>query len=158
MVHHTHDDVGWLKTVDEYYSGIDDQIQRVQVELILDSTIEELIKDKKKRFSYVEMKFFSMWWKDQTDIMKEQVRELVTDGRLELLNAGWSMHDEACPYYEDMINNMMAGHDFVYKEFGVRPRVGWQIDPFGHSNANARLFAEMGFDAFFFARLDYQDK
>ena len=158
MVHHTHDDVGWLKTVDEYYSGIDDQIQRVQVELILDSTIEELIKDKKKRFSYVEMKFLSMWWKDQTDIMKEQVRELVTDGRLELLNAGWSMHDEACPYYEDMINNMMAGHDFVYKEFGVRPRVGWQIDPFGHSNANARLFAEMGFDAFFFARLDYQDK
>jgi len=53
---------------------------------------------------------------------------------------------------------MMAGHDFVKKEFGVRPRVGWQIDPFGHSNANARLFAEMGFDAFMFARLDYQEK
>ena len=158
MVHHTHDDVGWLKTVDEYYSGIDDYIQRVLVELILDSTMEELIKDTNKRFSYVEMKFFSMWWKDQTDTMKDQVRQLVAEGRLELLNAGWSMHDEACPYYEDMINNMMAGHEFVMKEFGVKPRVGWQIDPFGHSNANARLFAEMGFDAFFFARLDYQDK
>jgi len=49
----------------------------------------------------------------------------VREGRLELLNAGWSMHDEACPHYEDMINNMMIGHDFVLREFGVRPRVGW---------------------------------
>jgi alpha-mannosidase len=104
------------------------------------------------------MKFFTMWWKNQTEDLKAQVRQLVTEGRLELLNAGWSMHDEACPHYEDMMNNMMAGHDFVKKEFGVRPRIGWQIDPFGHSNANARLFAEMGFDAFMFARLDYQEK
>ena len=68
------------------------------------------------------------------------------------------MHDEACPTYEDMINNMMLGHDFILKEFGVKPRIGWQVDPFGHSNANARIFAEMGFDALFFGRLDYQDK
>ena len=26
MVHHTHDDVGWLKTPDEYFSGINDNI------------------------------------------------------------------------------------------------------------------------------------
>ena len=68
------------------------------------------------------------------------------------------MHDEACPIYDDMINNMMIGHDFIFKEFGVKPRIGWQIDPFGHSNTNSRFFAEMGFDALFFARIDYQDK
>jgi len=44
------------------------------------------------------------------------------------------------------------------KEFGVKPRIGWHVDPFGHSNANPRLFADMGFDAWFFARLDFQDK
>ena len=32
------------------------------------------------------------------------------------------MEDEACVYYEDMINNMMIDHEFVEKEFGVRPR------------------------------------
>ena len=87
--------------------------------------------------------------------MKDAVRQLVKEGRLELLNAGWSMHDEACVHYEDMLNTMMIGHAFVAKEFGVKPRVGWHIDPFGHSNSNQRLFADMGFDAFFIARLDF---
>lgn len=80
---------------------------------------------------------------------------LVKEGRLEFVNAGWSMHDEATTHYEDMINNMMMGHTFLEKEFGVRPRIGWHLDPFGHSNANPRLFAEMGMDAWFFARLDF---
>ena len=71
------------------------------------------------------MKFFTMWWEDQTEVMKQDVRTLVSQGRLELLNAGWSMHDEACPHYEDMITNMQMGHDFVLKEFGVKPRIGW---------------------------------
>lgn len=31
------------------------------------------------------------------------------------------------------------------------------MDPFGHSNGNPRLFADMGFDAWFFSRLDFQD-
>lgn len=87
--------------------------------------------------------------------MKSNVRELVKQGRLEIVNGGWSMHDEACPHYEDLLNNMMKGHDFLLREFGIRPTIGWQIDPFGHSNANARLFAEMGFDALFFARIDH---
>ena len=57
-----------------------------------------------------------------------------------------------------MMNNMVIGHEFLEREFGdyARPRIGWHIDPFGHSNANPRLFAEMGFDAWFFARIDFE--
>jgi hypothetical protein len=46
------------------------------------------------------------------------------------------------------------GHHFLLKEFGVKPRIGWMIDPFGHSAANAALFADFGFDAIFVSRLD----
>jgi len=91
--------------VDEYYNRF--------VKNILNTSIKELLADERKRFSYAEMKFMSMWWTEQRDSMKEDVRKLVTDGRLELLSAGWSMQDEACVYYEDMINNMMIGHQFV---------------------------------------------
>ncbi len=31
------------------------------------------------------------------------------------------------------------------------------VDPFGHASTQASLFAQMGFDGLFFARIDYQD-
>jgi len=122
---HSHDDVGWLKTVDEYFDGSRQDIQFANVEVELTSIIDALIANPERKFSEVEMKFFSMWWDHQTPAKQEQVKELVKNGQLELINAGWSMHDEACPTYEDMINNMMIGHDFVLENFGVKPRIGW---------------------------------
>ena len=38
------------------------------------------------------------------------------------------------------------------------PKVGWQIDPFGHSREQADIFASMGFDGLFFGRLDWREK
>ena len=46
---------------------------------------------------------------------------------------------------------------YVSRECG-RPRIAWQIDPFGHSREQARLFANMGMDGLFFARADFRDK
>ena len=57
--------------------------------------------------------------------MKSNVKNLVKNKQIEFVGGGWSMHDEACPNYQDMINNMMIGHEFIMKEFGVRPRIGW---------------------------------
>jgi hypothetical protein len=88
-------------------------VAQASVQLIIDTVIDELMMDPKKKFTYVEMKFFSMWWRQQTEDMKNKVRQLVKQGRLEIVNGGWSMHDEACTHYEDMINNMMFGHQFL---------------------------------------------
>lgn len=109
LIPHSHDDVGWLKTVDGYYSGARRDIQDAYVEMTIDTTINELLKDPTRRYTQVEMKFFSMWWEKQSEEVKAAVRLLAKEGRLEFINAGWSMHDEACTHYEDMIDNMMFG-------------------------------------------------
>ena len=154
MSAHTHDDVGWIVTFEEYFYGI----HQDGVQYIIDNSVSELLKDPKRKFIYVEMAFFELWWSEQNDAMKEDVRKLVKNGQLEFINAGWCMNDEAAAYYEDIVDQMTIGHEFLKKEFGIVPTIGWQIDPFGHSNTQAKLFYDMGFDAFFLTRVDYQDR
>mmetsp|Transcript_14467 Transcript_14467/g.19624 ORF Transcript_14467/g.19624 Transcript_14467/m.19624 type:complete len:139 (+) Transcript_14467:58-474(+) len=74
LVPHTHDDIGWLKTIDGYYTGVDQDIAIANVSKILDTVIAELIVDETKVFTYVEMKFFSMWFYRQTEARQDQVR------------------------------------------------------------------------------------
>jgi lysosomal alpha-mannosidase len=158
LVCHTHDDVGWLKTVDQYYMGADNNIQHASVQFILDSVIPALQADPARKFIYVEQAFFVRWWREQDDTMKAAVRELVKNGQLEFTNGGWCMNDEAAPHYSDIVDQMTLGHLFLRSEFDVTPSIGWHIDPFGHSSTMATLLAMMGMNAFYFARIDYQDK
>jgi hypothetical protein len=65
---------------------------------------------------------------------------------------GWVGTDESTTNYEDIIGNFYTGHQWLKNELGVAPKVGWNIDAFGHTQANAALFHDLGFDALFFAR------
>ncbi|KAK7930611.1 hypothetical protein WMY93_007006 [Mugilogobius chulae] len=160
LVPHTHDDVGWLKTVDQYFYGDRNDIQHAGVQYILDSVVDQLLKNPQRRFIYVETAFFYRWWKRQDEDMRNNVRTLVNQGRLEFVNGGWCMSDEAATHYSSVIDQMTLGLRFLNETFGEcgRPRVAWHIDPFGHAREHASMFAQMGYDGFFFGRLDYQDR
>ena len=72
------------------------------------------------------------------------------------MQGGYVSPDEACTNYADVIRNYEEGHDFLRREFGITPRIGWQLDPFGHSAVTANIMAEMGMEAVFFARMNTQ--
>ncbi|KAF3623492.1 Alpha-mannosidase [Capsicum annuum] len=138
LVPHSHDDVGWLKTIDQYYVGSNNSIQGACVENVLDSMVPALLADKNRKFIYVE--------------------QASPDHHL-FLNGGWCMHDEAATHYIDMIDQTTLGHRYIKQQFNIAPRIGWQIDPFGHSAVQAYLLGtEVGFDSLFFGRIDYQDR
>ncbi|XP_060578031.1 lysosomal alpha-mannosidase-like isoform X2 [Ruditapes philippinarum] len=160
LVPHTHDDVGWLKTVDQYYYGSKNGIQNAGVQYVLDSVVRELLTDPTKRFIYVEIAFFARWWREQHDSMRHLVKGLVNNGQLEFILGGWCMNDEAATHYNAIIDQHSLGFEFLRQNFGEcgRPKIGWQIDPFGHSREQASIFAQFGFDGMFFGRLDFQDK
>jgi len=140
IVPHTHDDVGWLLTVDEYYVR--------QVQWILDSCIQQLLDNPERKFTYVEMAFFQRWWNGLSDSRREQVRMLYQRGQLEFNLGGMAMNDEGVTTYYEEINQMSHGAAFLQNQLGAYPKTAWHVDPFGHSAATAALWSDIGFDAF----------
>ena len=153
------------------------ETQRAGVQYTLDTVVQELAWDPDKRFIQVETAFFWRWWQQQVtfsvsswmqsiDIPDKDegtqmiVRDLVTRGQLQFVGGGWSMNDEAVTHYVGIIDQMTLGLRSLNDTFGECgvPNIAWQIDPFGHSREQADLFVKMGFEALFFARLDYRDK
>ena len=157
MVPHTHDDVGWRKTVEQYFYGWNNTIDdRGNVRSILTTVVQALLQDSNRVFTYVETKFFAMWWDEQDDATKDSVRFLIANRQLFFANGGWCMHDEATTHYMGMVDQTTLGHDYLKRELGVVPNIGWQLDPFGHSYTQAALLSSM-FDGLYFGRIDYQD-
>lgn len=142
-------------------------IQHAGVQYILDSVVDQLLKNPDRRFIYVETAFFYRWWKQQSSSMQQTVKQLVNEGRwsslvrwaasarsdhtfcppgrLEFVNGGWCMSDEAATHYSAVIDQMTLGLRFLNETFGAcgRPRVAWHIDPFGHAREHASLFSQV---------------
>jgi lysosomal alpha-mannosidase len=156
VVPHTHDDLGWLWTIDEYYQGTGDA--PMSVKRILDNFINSLNDRQDRTFIYVEMAFFTIWYKTQTEETKLQVKKLLKEGRFEFINGGYVMHDEAASYYQHIIDQMRLGLQFLKEEFDYTPEIAWFIDPFGHSTASAYILSKMGFKKIAFVRIDYKEK
>lgn len=75
---------------------------------------------------------------------------LLLSGRLEIALGAWAMADEAVTHYTALIEEHTRGFKFLEKNFGAcaRPRVGWQVDPFGHSKEVAALFAQVNLQVY----------
>jgi len=135
-----------LKTVDQYFNGLRNDIQWANVHQVIDTIIRSLLYNDQRKFTYVEMAFFSRWYNLQTNVMKNITKMLVKQGRLQFVNCGWSMSDEANPTAEDLLLNMTIGNNWLYNELGYKCNVGWHIDPFGHSNFMAKNLINLNYD------------
>ncbi|PRP73196.1 lysosomal alpha-mannosidase-like [Planoprotostelium fungivorum] len=147
VVTHSHDDVGWLKTVQGYYDE--------SVRSIITTVVEALNANPARRFSQVEVTYLRMWWAEATSAQKDQMKKLVDNKQLEFNVGGMTMNDEALTTYYEEINQMTDGSHWLWKTFGVRPASVWHIDPFGHSTATASLWSQMGFDSWGLNRIPY---
>ena len=84
-------DVGWLKTVDQYFLGANNSIQNAGVQYILDSVLLALEANPDRKFIYVEQAFFNDWWAEASPDEQSRMKALYTNGQLDFVNGGWCM-------------------------------------------------------------------
>ena len=77
LIPHSHDDVGWLKTVDDYFYGANMRTQFAGVQYTIDTVVQELTDNPDYKFTIVEMAFLYRWWNQATERERERVRTLV---------------------------------------------------------------------------------
>jgi len=73
------------------------EVQHSSTRNILDTTINELGKDKNRKYTFAEMGFFEEWYNEQTLEKKNLTKNLIQSGQLEIVNGGISAPDEATP-------------------------------------------------------------
>ena len=62
LIPYTKTELGWKKTLDEYYSGVNQAVQHAGVSTILSSVVEELSDSPDRTFSFAEVKYLQMWY------------------------------------------------------------------------------------------------
>ena len=117
FVPHSHLDAGWLNTYDQYYE--------FSVRTIFESVFTKLEKDPSFTYTVGDLAYFRRYYNDQNDDSKQKIKALVKSGQVEIVHGGMVSSDEACPDYADILRNFEQGHEFVMREFGVKPRIGW---------------------------------
>ncbi|XP_064336664.1 alpha-mannosidase 2x isoform X3 [Camelus dromedarius] len=150
VVPHSHNDPGWIKTFDKYYTE--------QTQHILNSMVSKLQEDPRRRFLWAEVSFFAKWWDNINAQKKAAVRRLVGNGQLEIATGGWVMPDEANSHYFALIDQLIEGHQWLEKNLGATPRSGWAVDPFGHSPTMPYLLRRANLTSMLIQRVHYAIK
>ncbi|RWS18536.1 hypothetical protein B4U80_10894, partial [Leptotrombidium deliense] len=78
VVPHSHNDAGWTKTFDEYLAN--------QTRYILNNMLKHMIQNPNMTFIWAE----TTWWETLNNTVdKENVKKLLNNGQLEIVNGGW---------------------------------------------------------------------
>jgi len=153
LMPHSHNDPGWVKTLDTYYQG--------QTRRILNTVVDALMINEKRKFVWAETIFLDMWFNDEevTDERKANLRKLIKQDQFEILTGGWVMTEEAPTHYFAMIDQLVEGHRWLDTNLdGYRPRNGYNCDTFGATPTTAYLNQLAGLKHMLIQRTHYQVK
>lgn len=82
----------------------------------------------------------------------DRIRELIEAGRWDVVGGTLCQPDTNLPATEVLNRHFASGLDYMRRELGVRPRVAWAADSFGHSFGWPEIYAAAGMEYFAFSR------
>jgi alpha-mannosidase len=80
------------------------------------------------------------------------MQRMIEAGRWDVVGGTWIQPDTNLPATETFLRHFTAGPGVLREPFGVRPRVAWAADSFGHSAGLPEILAAAGMEGFSFSR------
>lgn len=82
----------------------------------------------------------------------ERVRRMIDAGRWDVVGGTLIQPDSNLSSTETLCRHFEAGLEYFEREVGVRPRISWQADSFGHTAGWPNILRSFGMEGFIFTR------
>jgi hypothetical protein len=112
----------------------------------LNQAIEELQREPRRTYSIECMFFLRQYW-DRNPAQRDNVRELVNDGRLRLTSSGVTTADTLLPSAEAILRDLLIGQEWLRANgMEQEPKLAYFTDSFGCTPTLPSLLKAAGFD------------
>jgi len=142
MVGHAHIDPTWLWRWTEGYE---------EVRATFRSALERMKETPEFKFTASSACFYA-WVKATEPEMFEEIRARVKEGRWELAGGWWVEPDCNLPGGESLVRHGLYSQRFFLEEFGIRAKVGFNPDSFGHAGTLPQIYKKSGIDYYVYMR------
>lgn len=142
----SHWDPNWLLTSEEYFERF--------VRHNLDWAIKELQQESRRVYSIECMFFLRLYW-DRCPAQRDNIRELVNEGRLRLTSSGVTTADTLLPSTEAILRDLLIGQEWLRANgMEQEPKLAYFTDSFGCTPTLPSLLKAAGFDRTAITRVD----
>lgn len=92
-------------------------------------------------------------WIEEYDMpLFEKIVKLVKQGKWHIMG-GWHVQPDCnMPSGESFVRQILSGRKYFLEKFGVAPKVGVNVDPFGHTRGLVQIMKKSGYDGYLFMR------
>ena len=94
------------------------------------------------------------WVEEHEPALFDRIRALIVSGRWHVMGGWYLQPDCNLPCGESIARQAIAGKRYFLDRFGVEPRVGVNLDSFGHSRGLVQILKKSGSDGYVFCRPD----
>jgi len=96
---------------------------------------------------------YTEWIKEKYPRMNEKIKELVKEGRWEIVGGMWVEPDLNMPDGESLVRQLLVGNRYFKDQYGVDVKVGWNPDSFGYTWQLPQIYKRSGIDYFVTTKL-----
>jgi len=94
------------------------------------------------------------WVEDYEPALFARIRDLVRAGRWHVIGGWYLQPDCNLPSGESFVRQITVGLRYFREKFNVRPRVAFNVDPFGHGRGLVQVLTRAGYTGYVFCRPD----